>query len=186
MTSNTRVWVFDGKEYTAEDLACINNIAISTIFSRAFRNPDATLEYLSAPSKRKPSVPLDLEKERKVFLKGELITLREASAKYNQDYVHLVYRYEHGVRGERLLRAICNADNGTSVLVEDARYTKPHLLCGQSGHYTMSELLEIYSHCRGSEDAGIVMCDFTCLDYIHADWLINELEKERDKRRLKQ
>ena len=60
--------------------------------------------------------------------------------------------------------------------------TKPRLLCGKGGHYTMDELLEIYSRCRDNEDVGIIMCDFCAMDYAHAEWLINELEIERDKR----
>lgn len=183
MGNPKRIFVFDGKEYTAEDLAVINNIAIHTVFCRASRNPNATFEELSAPAYKNNKPPLDMEKERMVIIGGELISLRDAAKKYGQDYRHLVYRYERGVRGDRLLKIFDTKESvGTAYAVA---LPPPKLPCGKGGHYTLDELLDIYDGCRDSEDVGIIMCDFTCMNYAHAEWLINELEVERAKRRMK-
>ena len=184
MSKRKKTFWFNGKEYGAEDLAVINNIAIATVFTRLERNPNATFEEVTAPAKKKNPQPLDMEKERKVIINGAVITLREAAERYRQDYRHLVYRYERGARGDRVLRTMHSENSKGAFDAASYSNSTPRLLCGRGGHYTMDELLEIYSGCRDSEDVGIIMCDFACIDYSNADWLINELEIERDKRRM--
>ena len=185
-----KVWVFDGVEYTAEDLAIINNLPITTIFTREkfarqILKQQSTFEYLTQTGRIKHE-PLDLTKERYTIYCGRKMDLHQLAEETGENYVRLCYRYDVGARGKYLLkkmvynfpmRAQQNAEKRA------AARQKPRIPTDK-GHYTIDELLDFYSRCRHNtaEEIEEIMCGLADVNPEYGSWLIEELEKEKLKR----
>ena len=191
MPQHYKVWVFDGKEYTVEDLAIINNLPITTIFTRdknARRlNMDITFEYLTQVGRIKHK-PLDLKEERYTTYNGVRMDLHQLAEKTGEDYVRLCYRYDVGARGKYLLKKmVYNFPRRVQQAAErkDASHEKPQIP-SDSAHYTMDELLGFYKKCQHNlpEEVEEIMCGLADVNPKHGQWLIEELEYEKKKRGL--
>lgn len=192
MPQHYKVWDFDGKKYTAEDLAIINNLPITTIFTRDKKarvaKREVTYEYLTRVG-RIHHKPLDLTEKRYTIYNGVRMDLHQLAEETGEEYIRLCYRYDVGARGKYLLKKmVYNFPDRVQRNAERraAARAKPKIPC-DSDHYTMDELLTFYQRCKNNnlpEEVEEIMCGLADVDPKHGQWLIEELETEKMKRGL--